>query len=130
MLTASQAWVQQLAKEGENLALHYHSQKSKDESIKLRDDLLRAYPGILISLHTGDLGTTAAVEQLFVDAIKQHKKVDIVVNTAGMVLKKPISKVSEDHDKMFAYAVFVDEQRRRAVEQLRVEAGRRQGCST
>lgn len=79
-----------------------------------------AFLGISISIHAGDLSTAAAVEELFSEVINEHKKIDIVINTVGMVLKKPISDISEaEYDKMFAYAVFVDEQRRRAVDQLR-----------
>lgn len=79
-----------------------------------------------MSIHAGDLGSAAAVEKLFVEVIGQHRKIDIVVNTAGMVLKKPVTDVSEkDYDAMFAYAVFVDEQRRRCVDLLRVESTRR-----
>ena len=78
-------------------------------------------------MHAGDLGTAAAVEKLFSEVKNEHKKIDIVVNTVGMVHKKPITELSEDeYDKMFAYAVFIDEQRRLCVDQLHAESNQRQ----
>ena len=94
--------------------------------MQFRNEVLKAYPSINVSVHAGDLGTAAAVEKLFADVLAEHKKIDIVVNTAGMVLKKPITEISEaEYDKMFAYAVFVDEQRRRCVDQYNTELIRR-----
>lgn len=117
----------ELAREGASLALHYNSPKSKDETVRFSEEITKAYPSIRVSIHAGDLGTAAAVEKLFADVISQHKKIDIVVNTVGMVLKKPITEISEaEYDKMFAYAIFVDEQRRRCVDQFRAESTRRQ----
>ena len=116
-----------LAKDGANLALHYNSAKSKDETEKFRDELEKAHSGIKVSIHAGDLTTASAVEKLFKEVLSEHKKLDIVVNTVGMVLKKPITEISEaEYDKMFAYAVFVDEQRRSVVDQFHAESIRRQ----
>lgn len=121
----------ELAKEGASLALHYNSPKSKDATLLFRDELSAAHPDIAVSLHAGDLTTAAAVETLFAEAIAAHGHIDIVVNTVGMVLKKPITDISEaEYDKMFAYAVFVDEQRRRCVDQLRAESIRRRRSSS
>lgn len=105
--------------------MHYNSPKSKDPTQQFRAELVQAYPSLKISIHAGDLSTAAAVEKLFADVLAEHKKLDIVVNTVGMVLKKPIVDISEEeYDKMFAYAVFVDEQRRRTVDQYRTELTR------
>ena len=105
------------------MALHYNSPKSKDETTRFSDELAKTHPDIRVSIHAGDLGTAAAVEKLFAEVITQHKRVDIVVNTVGMVLKKPIADISEaEYDKMFSYAVFVDEQRRRCVDQCPLDS--------
>jgi NAD(P)-dependent dehydrogenase (short-subunit alcohol dehydrogenase family) len=126
-LTLNPECAKQLAKEGADLALHYNSTKSRDPTLQFRNEVLKAHSGINISVHAGDLGTAAAVEKLFSDVLAEHKKIDIVVNTAGMVLKKPITDISEaEYDQMFAYAVFVDEQRRRTVDQYHAELTRRQ----
>ena len=92
-----------LAKEGANLALHYNSSSSKDSTAALKDELLSTHKDLAVSIHQGDLTTGAAVESLFKDAVAQHGKVDIVVNTVGMVLKKAIAEISEaEYDTMFA----------------------------
>lgn len=92
-----------LAREGANLALHYNSPKSKDETLQLADELQKTHSGIKVTVHVGDLTTGAAVEKLFTDAVAQHGKLNIVVNTIGMVLKKPIVEISEaEYDTMFA----------------------------
>lgn len=92
-----------LAQEGAHLALHYNSQSSKDETARLKEELLKAHGNLTISIHHGDLTTGAAVEGLFKDAVAEHGKLDIVVNTVGMVLKKPIVEISEaEYDTMFA----------------------------
>ena len=113
-----------MVKEGANLALHYNSPKSKEPTLQFRNEVLKTYSGINISVHAGDLGTAAAVEALFSDVLSEHKRIDIVVNTAGMVLKRPITNISEaEYD---IYWLFVDEQRRRYVDQYQTELSRRQ----
>lgn len=120
----------ELAKDGANLALHYNSSKSKGPTETVRDELVKEHPEIKVSIHSGDLGTAAAVEQLFKEVLEQQSRIDIVVNTAGMVLKKPITDISEEeYDKMFAYAVFIDEQRRRYIDQFDAELIRRRHSS-
>lgn len=92
-----------LAKEGANLVLHYNSSPSEDSTAALKDELLSTYKDSIISTHQGDLTTGTAVEKLFKEAVAQHGKVNIVVNTVGMVLKKAIAEISEaEYDTMFA----------------------------
>lgn len=92
-----------LASEGANLALHYNTPNSGEETLRFRDELLKTYNGIKVSIHGGDLTTGTAVAKLFADAVAAHDKLDIVVNTVGMVLKKPIVEISEaEYDTMFA----------------------------
>lgn len=92
-----------LANEGANLALHYNSPGSKEEAFRLKDELTAARGGIKVSVHQGDLTVGAAVEKLFADAVAEHGRLNIVVNTIGMVLKKPIVEISEEeYDAMFA----------------------------
>lgn len=92
-----------LAKEGADIALHYNSDKSKEETFRFKDELLQAHSRIKVSVHVGDLTTGAAVEKLFTEALAEHGELNIVVNTVGMVLKKPIIQISEkEYDTMFA----------------------------
>jgi len=49
------------------------------------------------------LTVTANVSRLFQGALNDLGKVNIVINTVGMVLKKPLVDISEqEYDKMFA----------------------------
>lgn len=68
-----------LAQQGVQLALHYDSAKSRDNTCLFRDELQRSHRGIKVSVHGGDLSTAAAVEQLLDDVVTQHRRVDIVV---------------------------------------------------
>jgi NAD(P)-dependent dehydrogenase (short-subunit alcohol dehydrogenase family) len=51
----------------------------------------------------GDLTIPSKVTAIFDAALKQFGKIDIAINTTGMVIKKPIVDVTEaDYDKIFA----------------------------
>ncbi|KAF2103146.1 putative short-chain dehydrogenase [Rhizodiscina lignyota] len=93
----------ELAAVGSDLALHYNSAKTKEDADKLAEELTRKYPKISVKFYDGDLTTAAAVDKLFADVLHDFGKIDIVVNTVGMVLKKSILDISEEeYDKMFA----------------------------
>jgi hypothetical protein len=77
--------------------------KASTETVRFRDELVKAHPNIKVSIHAGDLTTGAAVSKLFEDAVAEHGQLNIVINTVGMVLKKPMTDVSEaEYDTMFA----------------------------
>ena len=93
----------ELAPLGASLALHYNSAKTKDDALKLRETFKQKYPDTKVAFYAADLTTASAVDQLFEDVSKDFGHIDIVVNTVGMVLKKPITEISEaEYDKMFA----------------------------
>jgi len=93
----------ELAPTGVDLALHYNSPKTKEDALKLEAKLKQEFPSTKVVFYTADLTTAAAVDKLFADVIKDFGRIDIVVNTIGMVLKKPISEISEqEYDTMFA----------------------------
>ena len=88
---------------GVSLALHYNSDKSKAEADKLADILKSLNPNTKFHFYQGDLTTEAAVEKLFKAVKKDFGKIDIVINTVGKVLKKPITEITEaEYDDMFA----------------------------
>ena len=94
----------ELAPLGANLALHYNSQKTQEDAIKLEAALKQSHPKTKVVFYQADLTTAAAVDKLFNDVLKDFGKINIVVNTIGMVLKKPITEISEEeYDTMFAY---------------------------
>jgi NAD(P)-dependent dehydrogenase (short-subunit alcohol dehydrogenase family) len=93
----------ELAGVGANLALHYHSSGDEKVTAALEAALKEKNPSIKVSFYQGDLTTAAAVKKLFQDVICDFGQVDIVINTVGKVLKKPITEISEEeYDTMFA----------------------------
>ncbi|KAI5359397.1 Putative short-chain dehydrogenase/reductase SDR, NAD(P)-binding domain superfamily [Septoria linicola] len=99
LITGGGAWPK---KAHISLCITTHRQ-AKTKRLGLKDELSKAHGDLAVSIHQGDLTTGAAVEKLFQDAVAKHGKLDIVVNTVGMVLKKPIVEISEDeYDTMFA----------------------------
>lgn len=93
----------ELAAQGANLALHYNSSSSKASATKLEAELAQQYPKQKVAFYQGDLTSAGAVDKLFDSVLKDFGKIDIVVNTVGKVLKKPITEISEqEYDSMFA----------------------------
>ncbi|KKK26464.1 putative short-chain dehydrogenase [Aspergillus rambellii] len=69
---------------GANLALHYHSASSQNDAATLEAELRQKYPDLK-------------------EVLQEFGKIDIVVNTIGKVLKKPITEITEEeYDSMFA----------------------------
>lgn len=86
----------QFAAEGAQLALHYNSSQTKPAAEELAATLNA-------KIYQADLTTASNVHQLFQTVIKDLGNPHIVINTVGMVLKKPMTEISEDeYDKMFA----------------------------
>lgn len=98
----------ELAGAGANLALHYHSAGGQKDAALLETKLKEKNPSIKVLYYQGDLTSAAAVTTLFQQVLRDFGRVDIVVNTIGKVLKKPITEINEEeYDTMFAY-VLVD----------------------
>lgn len=83
------------------VVVHYNSaatKKDADETVAVIQD--RGAKSIAIQ---GDLTKVTECERLFEEAIKAFGRVDIAINTTGMVIKKPIITVTEvDYDRIFA----------------------------
>ncbi|MFC4517381.1 SDR family oxidoreductase [Streptomyces ehimensis] len=91
----------EVAADGAKVVVHFNSPSSK-EGAQQTAEAVKAAGGEAI-VHEADLTQVAEVEGLFEVAVGAFDKVDCVVNTAGMVLKKPLTEVTEDeYDKMFA----------------------------
>lgn len=84
-----------LAGAGASLALHYNSAASKDDAARLEAELRQKHPSLKVEFYQGDLTGAATVTKLFGDSHRDFGKIDIVVNTVGKVLKKPIAEISE-----------------------------------
>lgn len=94
----------ELGGQGANLALHYNSAKSKADADSLGKEFASKFPNVKVKFYQGDLTTEAAVEKLFQSAKADFGQIDIVINTVGKVLKKPIGEITEEeYDSMFEY---------------------------
>ena len=82
------------------MAVHYNSGSTKGSA----DDTVKAVisaGGDAFAIQ-GDLTKVAKVRRLFDETMKRYGRVDIAVNTAGKVLKKPFGETTEEeYDSMF-----------------------------
>ncbi|KAJ5691772.1 NAD(P)-binding protein, partial [Penicillium macrosclerotiorum] len=86
---------------GAHLALHYNSTRSKKHANELAAELKQQYTTRELAFYQGELISPAAVDHLFHSVLKEFGGIDILVNTVGKVLKKPITRISEEeHDSM------------------------------
>ena len=89
----------QSAAAGANVAIHYNSDVSRPDA----EDTLAAVQaeGVQGAIFQGDLTSPQNVAALFDEAEKTLGKIDIAINTAGKVLRKPIVETTEDeYDSM------------------------------
>ena len=88
------AFAEALAKNGANVVVHHRSASAKGDA----DETVRAIEklGARAIAVGGDLGDVAAIKKLFDETMKTFGRVDIVVNNAGVIVKKPMLEVTED----------------------------------
>ncbi len=90
----------QAAEHGANVAIHYNSDTTAQDAQETKA-AVEALGGNAVVIQ-GDLTDAATVERVFAEAEKALGPLDIAVNTAGMVLRKPILDTTEDeYDTMF-----------------------------
>ncbi|MBB3049211.1 NAD(P)-dependent dehydrogenase (short-subunit alcohol dehydrogenase family) [Prauserella isguenensis] len=86
---------------GAKVVVHYHGDASAPDAEKTVDAVTSA-GGEAVTAQ-GDLTRVADVRALFDAAVDSYGRVDVAVNTTGMVLRKPILETTEDeYDRMFA----------------------------
>ena len=91
-----------LAAEGANVAIHYHGDAAKEAAEALIADLKQKHSHISLRAYQADLTKVANVSQMFAQAQQDFGSLNIVINTVGMVLKKPLVEISEqEYDTMF-----------------------------
>jgi NAD(P)-dependent dehydrogenase (short-subunit alcohol dehydrogenase family) len=79
---------------GAGVVVHHHRVASRDEAEETAR-MVRAAGGKAVVVH-GDLGETSNVRRLYDLAHQQYGGIDIVVNNAGMIVKKPVAQFTED----------------------------------
>jgi NAD(P)-dependent dehydrogenase (short-subunit alcohol dehydrogenase family) len=89
-----------LAVDGAKVVVHYNSPSKHDEAARVAQGITEK--GGQAITHQGDLTQVNEVKRL-VDATFEHfGQWDILVNTAGMIVRKPIAEFTEDEfDRLF-----------------------------
>lgn len=88
------------ASEGAKVAIHYNSDSTKKEADATLSEITKA-GGTAIILQS-DLRNVNNIKKMFAETEAQLGKIDIAINTVGMVLKKPYLETSEaEYDLMF-----------------------------
>ena len=83
------------------IAVHYNSASSKDDADKTVKELIAK--GAEAFAFQGDLSVVDNNVKLFDETVKRYGEVNVAINTAGVVIKKPILSVTEeDYEKSFA----------------------------
>lgn len=88
------AFAQALARLGANITIHHHgpaSQSDAEETARLVRE-----QGSRVIIVSGDLANLSTVKQLFDETINVFGRVDIVINNAGLVIKKPFIDITEE----------------------------------
>lgn len=94
------AFAEALARLGADITIHYHSQASQSEAEEtarlVREQGARA---VVVG---GNLADLAVVKRLFDETLSAFGRADIVINNAGVVIKKPFGEITEeDFDRSF-----------------------------
>ncbi len=102
------AYAEALARNGAHVAIHYHKPEDKADAEKTAQ--LVKDQGTKAILVEGDIRDLTVIKKLFEKTNKAFGRIDIVINNAGIVIKKPFIQLTEDDfDKCFginAKAVF------------------------
>ena len=95
------AFSEMLATDGASVVIHYNDPNKKSEA----DDTASKVheKGAKAIVEQADLTKTAEIKRLFDRTMKEFNQLDILINTAGAVLKKPFVEITEEeYDRMFA----------------------------
>jgi NAD(P)-dependent dehydrogenase (short-subunit alcohol dehydrogenase family) len=95
------AFSEMLATEGASVVVHYNDPNKKSEAddtaAKIQENGSKAI------VEQADLTKTSEIKKLFDQTMKEFGRLDILINTAGAVLKKPFVDITEEeYDRMFA----------------------------
>jgi NAD(P)-dependent dehydrogenase (short-subunit alcohol dehydrogenase family) len=89
-----------LARQGADIAVHYHAPKAEGDAEETAR-LVREQ-GVRSVVVGGDLADVNVVKKLFNETSGAFGRIDIVINNAGVVIKKPFTEISEeDFDRSF-----------------------------
>jgi NAD(P)-dependent dehydrogenase (short-subunit alcohol dehydrogenase family) len=94
-------FAESLAEDGVNVVAHYNSPRRAEEAATVIGELEAV--GIEAISHEGDLTDTAAITRLVDATIERFGRWDILVNTSGVIIRKPLAETTEqEYDESFA----------------------------
>jgi NAD(P)-dependent dehydrogenase (short-subunit alcohol dehydrogenase family) len=94
-------FAESLASDGADVVVHYNSPRRADEAQGVVKDLEAR--GVEAIAHQGDLTSNAEIARLVDAAVEQFGHWDILVNTAGLIVRKPLAETTEEeYDNSFA----------------------------
>jgi NAD(P)-dependent dehydrogenase (short-subunit alcohol dehydrogenase family) len=94
------AFAQALARLGADVAIHHHGPSSAPDAEETAR--LVGEHGTRAVVVQGDLANVGVVKRLFETTLATFDRVDIVINNAGVVVKKPFTEITEqDFDRSF-----------------------------
>jgi NAD(P)-dependent dehydrogenase (short-subunit alcohol dehydrogenase family) len=90
-----------LAGDGADVMVHYDSPGRADEAVEVLEELESL--GVEATSHQADLTDTDEVTRLVDATIDRFGRWDILVNTAGLIVRKPLAETTEqEYDNSFA----------------------------
>ncbi|KAK3844686.1 MAG: dehydrogenase [Linnemannia gamsii] len=88
-----------LARRGADIVIHHRKDAAEAEKTAQEIHAL----GRRTLIVQGELTSVSVIEQIFAQILATFKHIDIVINNAGVVLKKPMTEISEEeYDQVFA----------------------------
>jgi NAD(P)-dependent dehydrogenase (short-subunit alcohol dehydrogenase family) len=94
-------FVEALADDGADVVVHYNSARRADEAAVVVKDLESR--GVRAFAHQGDLTVDGEITKLADATIAQFGRWDILVNTAGLIIRKALADTTEDeYDRSMA----------------------------
>jgi NAD(P)-dependent dehydrogenase (short-subunit alcohol dehydrogenase family) len=90
-----------LAHQGADVTVHYHGPHARADAEKTASLVQGA--GVDAEVVAADLAEVKQVRSMFDRAMSRFGRVDVLINTAGMIIKKPFVEITEeDYDTIFA----------------------------
>src|SRR3984885_15159122 len=94
-------FAESLASDGANVVVHYNGTRRAHEAQGVITDLKAR--GVEAIAYQGDLTSTAEIARLVDATIERFGHWDILVNTAGLIVRKPLAETTEEeYDNSFA----------------------------
>jgi NAD(P)-dependent dehydrogenase (short-subunit alcohol dehydrogenase family) len=87
-------FAQSLASDGANVVVHYNSPRRADEAADTVKELQAM--GVEAAAHQGDLTDRAQLTRLVDTTVERFGHWDILVNTSGVIIRKPLAETTED----------------------------------